>query len=174
MRNSRGGGFYRSEPSRSDRGQHPDLTPDGNLRPEAYIYPDPAERDFNARFNNDPSWAADFMEKVGRRQAREPAYVQHQVEGQTYGEGRGAYAGFAEYQRTLAELRSEEDAYRYGQGTVVVRDHEIEAMPLSRFDELFDERGQPKPGVVVEHGSRSVRLDDGIDPFSRNELRGNR
>jgi hypothetical protein len=160
--------------TRSQRGLHPDLTENGDLRPEAYMYPDAEERDWNRKFAEDQGFAGSFMDRVTAWQARRPTYVQEQVAGRIFGEGRGPYAGFREYAQEVERLEREEDQYTYGHGTIVVRDHEIADMGLSQFEKLFDERGQPRPGVVFERTNRSVRLDDGVDPFSARELRSNR
>jgi hypothetical protein len=164
-------GFYRQPSVDSGRGRHPDLDDNGNLRPEALVWSDPEERDFNTRFANDQGFAGHFMDRVGERQAQLPVYVQEQVAGHTFGAGQGTYAGFREYQQKIDELNADEDRYTYGANTIVVRDHELEAMPMSRYEELFTDNGQPRPGVVLERTNRSIRLNDGIDPHSARELR---
>jgi hypothetical protein len=144
------------------------LTETGDIKWQAFRWPDPSERDFNARMASDPGFAQNFMQRVAARQRLEPEWVQHQVAGQEYAAGQGAYRGVVEYQQKLAELRAIEDEYEHPNATVV-RDYEIPDMSLQRYDELFDSRGQPKPGVVLEHTNRSIRLDDAMDPASRRE-----
>lgn len=167
-------GFNRIPAVNSGRGEHPDLTPDGYLRPEVFEYADPAARDFNVRFRNDPTWAANFMERIADHQRQQPEWIQETVAGQVFGEGHGTHAGVVEYQQELARLREIEDRYNHPDATVVVRDHEIADMPLERFDELFDSTARPREGVVVVTTDRSVRLDAGIDPHSAREFRSNR
>jgi hypothetical protein len=157
----------------TSRGQHPDVTEDGYLVPEAFTYADPQERDFNRQFSRDPNFAAGYMEKVADYQRGLPAWIQESVAGATFGDGQGTYQGVVEYRRELERLRQIEDQFTYGEGVTVVRDHEIADMSLERYDELFDSNARPKPGVVLEHSNRSVRLDSGIDPHSAREL-GNR
>jgi hypothetical protein len=159
--------------SNTNRGSHPDIDPaSGQVRWEAIRWPDPEERDFNIRMR-DPGFAQNYLQRVAARQSMEPSFVQSQVAGQEFGAGQGAYRGVVEYRQELDRLRAIEDDYEHPNATVV-RDYEIPDMPMERFEQLFDERGQPRAGVVLEHTNRSIRLDDQIDRASMRENFSNR
>jgi hypothetical protein len=138
------------------RNQHPDLDENGNLRADAFV--PSRERDFD-RDMRDPTAAAHFMAQVAREQSELPQSVQRLVQGRHYG---GSPAeGYQEY---LADRDWAMRSYAESQGYQrVVTDKDVADMSLQQYDELFDERGQPKPGVLLWRTSRSHVIDDGTN-----------
>jgi hypothetical protein len=142
------------------RSTHPDIDPDtGELKPDAWL--DPRMR-AEQRTLHDPAARAHMMSQVAREQAEFPRPVQAHVQGRYY-DSQQAY--LAERAWALQEWGRRQGFDR------VVTDRDVADMSLHQYDELFDERGQPKPGVLLWRTSRSQLIDDGTDSSSQVELR---
>lgn len=150
------------------RGQHPDLTDDGDVRGDVAMVPDAAERDFLRRWQDD-GWRANFMAQVEHRQRQEPQDVQNWVGGRSYGDGQGAYRGFLEYQREMADARGY--TARSAGHTRIVTGSDIARMSDAEYDACFDANGQPREGVVYHVTSADVPTSSSIDRYSARELR---
>lgn len=147
----------------SGRGQHPDLTPDGELR--ADIYQPTEQRDFN-RTAADPSrWQA-FMNDVARAQSELDPWVQQQLSGRAFGTADDPFDGYQQY---LKEVRLLQDTLG-SERSISGRD--VEGMSQEEYDRAFDERGRPRPGVRYRPtGGRDVNVtNSSVDPFSQREL----
>jgi hypothetical protein len=161
------GGFYRQQPVDSDRGLHPDLTPEGNIKATAYL--PPPEREFIEMWQDDARRAA-FFDQVTRSQMDLPGEVQQAVAGQTFGAGEGPYVGFKKYREEI-ELARRDWGY-----DKTFTSADVEKMSLDEYNAVFDERGQVRAGYTYQPTARDVRTDmeGGIDRYSRGELRSNR
>jgi len=143
--------------------QHPDMDDQGNLKADALL--NPAERDLN-RTLSDPAAREHFVNQVAREQRELPFEVQRYVQGRNYP---GAPAeGYRVYEQERA-WALQEWGRRQGADRVVT-DADVSRMSLQEYDHYFDERGQPREGVLLWRTSRSQRLDDGMDSASQSEI----
>lgn len=140
------------------RGQHPDLTPSGDLKADVYL--PPAERDFWRRWT-DPSERQRLVAEMAASQRQEPEVVQRLVQGRSYGDGSNPYQGMQAYRAAIQEARSINASINGA--TAHVDDRDIEGMSTAEYERYFDpdNGGQPRPGVIVNYTNRAVRLDDG-------------
>jgi hypothetical protein len=150
------------------RGQHPDLDEAGQLKPDVLydIGASPRERDLN-RTLSDPAGRERFVNQAAAEQRELPVEVQRYIQGRVFG---GAPAeGYRQYEQERA-WALQEWGRRQGYERVVT-DADVSRMSLEEYDQHFDEKGRPKPGVVLWRTSRSQRLDDTMDAASQSELR---
>jgi len=155
------------------RGEHPDLDPEsGDVRWQSYLYTDPNERRFMQMWADDAERAS-FMARVAARQSEEDLVVQNFVQGRAYGaEGESAYRGYQRYQEMLKYAR--DTAASFQGGHTILHGDDVASMSTAEYDKYFDEKGQPRDGVIFRPTSRDTRLNDAIDPSSAAELRAHR
>jgi hypothetical protein len=148
---------------------HPDLVemPDGDLQFHPFSNLPPAERDFRRTWA-DPSERAAFMERVADRQRGERPEVQQAVQGRSF--GADPYSGYQVYLSELEAQRDMDRMVRHGLNTRVVTTDELARMSLEETDQVLDEHGQPREGVVLEL-RRGVDVRRGIDPSTAREMR---
>jgi hypothetical protein len=144
------------------RGQHPDLTPDGELRADVYQPTD--QRDFNRMAADPTRWQA-FMDDVARRQGELDPWVQQQVSGRAFGATGDPFDGYQQYRQEIRVLQDTLDAKR-------ISGRDVEKMSLEEYERHFDERGRPRAGLTYRPtASRDVDVtNSGVDPFSQREL----
>lgn len=145
--------------ARTDRGDHPDLTPDGDVRDDAFV--EPRRRDFNRTFA-DPLQRQVFLEHVARRQSQLPREIQVEIQGKTYAPGADAYTGYLEYEQAIETSKG---YWRSGE----VTSDDVARMSPAEYDRVFDERGQPREGYSFRATPRDLLTD--VDQSTRDELR---
>jgi hypothetical protein len=145
-------------------GPHPDMDDAGNLQVDYLLTPaSAAQRDFDRDYRRDYDQA---VADIKRRQSELPEFVQTWVGGRTF-EGRTPSEGLANYRRELEWAKrnyAEQLGYRR-----LITDEELSRMSLSQTDEVLDDKGVPREGILLWH-TRAQRLTDGMDGFSRAEL----
>jgi hypothetical protein len=145
-------------------GKHPDLDDQGNLHVDSLLTSaTAAERDFDREYRSDYDQAT---APIARSQRELPVEIQTYVGGRTH-PGTPS-EGLRSYQREVEWAKAEYARLRgYAR---FVTDEELARMSLAESEQVLDERGVPREGVLLWHTSRTQRLDDGMDGFSRTEL----
>ena len=150
-----------------DRSIHPDLRrgEDGSLEFREDVGLPPNQMAFRRMWADEAQRGA-FMARLSAEQLNLPRSVQESVAGREY--PGDAYQGYREYLADIGLLRQNEP------GLFTAAD--VDRMSLEEYDRHFDERGQPRPGVAYEFGSRDVDVSarSGVDPFSSMEFRQGR
>ena len=140
------------------QGRHPDLTDTGDLRADAYL--PPAEREMG-RTMRDDARREHLLHQAALEQREYPTLVQQYIQGRTFAPGRSPAEGYREY---VGERDWALQQWGRNQGyDVTVTDADVSRMDLQTFDRYFDERGQPRTGVLLWRTSRSQVLDDGTN-----------
>ncbi len=153
---------------RSRRGDHPDLDPEsGDVKWTSYLYSDPREKAFMEMWN-DPQAQAAFMARLEARQREEHPDVQAWVGGQTFAPDQSPYHGHQRYQEVLRYARGQ--VARNEGMEAIIHGEDVAEMSMQEYDKFFDERGQPREGVIYRPTSRDTRVDDSMSGSTASEM----
>ena len=146
---------------------HPDLDPDNNLQADVLLGSGSVQDRDRDRSLRDPTTAQHFLSQVAAQQSELPEPVQEFVGGKAY--AGSPSEGYAAYLREV-DWANQEYARRQGYDRFI-SDTDVSRMDLAEYDRHFDEKGQPRDGVLFWRTSRSHTLDDATDASSLSELR---
>ena len=145
-------------PLRSSRGEHPDLTDDGDIRWEAYL------PRFDRQYAENPE---QVTANIAREQRQLPREIQELVSGRSYGSS--PTEGLRAYREDVA-WGKQWYAEQHGK-TRFVMDSDVPTMSDAEYDAAFDANGQPRADTLFWQTDRGVRTDSAaIDPWSAREL----